>query len=133
MDSTDVSGAAAEAKCHKFRWPKEFKSNCNQFLFLHFSVFVQVENVRMIDRYNTKNPTVGTLYLTATHLIFVEPDSNKETWVSGPLAPLMTSSITSTKNAAIVARTLFRAQLEWQMFICLAPKTRKKNKTIQTV
>lgn len=36
----------------------------------------------MIDRYNTKNPTVGTLYLTATHLIFVEPDSNKETWVS---------------------------------------------------
>lgn len=37
----------------------------------------------MIDRYNTKNPTVGTLYLTATHLIFVEPDSNKETWVSG--------------------------------------------------
>jgi len=41
----------------------------------------------MIDRYNTKNPTVGTLYLTATHLIFVEPDSNKETWVSWP-APL---------------------------------------------
>lgn len=38
----------------------------------------------MIDRYNTKNPTVGTLYLTATHLIFVEPDSNKETWVSTP-------------------------------------------------
>ena len=36
----------------------------------------------MIDRYNSKNPTVGTLYLTATHLIFVEPDSNKETWVS---------------------------------------------------
>ncbi|XP_030375361.1 myotubularin-related protein 6 isoform X2 [Scaptodrosophila lebanonensis] len=41
----------------------------------------KVENVRMIDRYNTKNPTVGTLYLTATHLIFVEPDSNKETWI----------------------------------------------------
>ncbi|XP_022225117.2 myotubularin-related protein 6 isoform X2 [Drosophila obscura] len=41
----------------------------------------KVENVRMIDRYNTKNPTVGTLYLTATHLIFVEPESNKETWI----------------------------------------------------
>lgn len=41
----------------------------------------KVENVRMIDRYNAKNPTVGTLYLTATHLIFVEPDSNKETWI----------------------------------------------------
>uniref|UniRef100_A0A1B0AAZ5 Myotubularin phosphatase domain-containing protein n=1 Tax=Glossina pallidipes TaxID=7398 RepID=A0A1B0AAZ5_GLOPL len=40
----------------------------------------KVENVRMIDRYNTKNPILGTLYLTATHLIFVEPDTNKETW-----------------------------------------------------
>ncbi|XP_067631300.1 myotubularin-related protein 6 isoform X1 [Eurosta solidaginis] len=45
------------------------------------AVLHKVENVRMIDRYNTKNPTVGTLYLTATHLIFVEPDSNKETWI----------------------------------------------------
>lgn len=35
----------------------------------------------MIDRYNSKNPTVGVLYLTATHLIFVDPDANKETWV----------------------------------------------------
>ncbi|XP_055379652.1 myotubularin-related protein 6 isoform X2 [Condylostylus longicornis] len=41
----------------------------------------KVENVRMIDRYNTKNPTIGTLYITATHLIFVEPESNKETWI----------------------------------------------------
>jgi len=36
----------------------------------------------MIDRYNTKNPSIGTLYLTATHLIFVDPEANKETWVS---------------------------------------------------
>lgn len=41
----------------------------------------------MIDRYNTKNPSVGTLYLTATHLIFVDPDANKETWVSVKTAP----------------------------------------------
>lgn len=41
----------------------------------------KIENVRMIDRYNSKNPTVGVLYLTATHLIFVDPDANKETWV----------------------------------------------------
>ncbi|KAI8128627.1 Myotubularin-related protein 8 [Lucilia cuprina] len=49
--------------------------------FNDFLVLKKVENVRMIDRYNTKNPIVGTLYLTATHLIFVEPDSNKETWI----------------------------------------------------
>ena len=30
----------------------------------------------------SKNSTVGTLYLTATHLIFVDPEANKETWVS---------------------------------------------------
>lgn len=35
----------------------------------------------MIDRYNVKNPTIGTLYITATHIIFVDPETNKETWV----------------------------------------------------
>lgn len=43
---------------------------------------LQVENVRMLDRYNTRKPSIGTLYLTATHLIFVDPDGKKETWVS---------------------------------------------------
>lgn len=42
---------------------------------------LQVENVRMLDRYNTRKPSIGTLYLTATHLIFVDPDGKKETWV----------------------------------------------------
>ncbi|CRK92483.1 CLUMA_CG006044, isoform B [Clunio marinus] len=41
----------------------------------------KVENVRMIDRYNNKNSIVGTLYLTATHLIFVDPEANAETWI----------------------------------------------------
>ncbi|XP_049938411.1 myotubularin-related protein 6 isoform X1 [Schistocerca serialis cubense] len=41
----------------------------------------KVENVRMLDRYNTRKPSVGTLYLTATHLIFVDPDGKKETWI----------------------------------------------------
>lgn len=35
----------------------------------------------MIDRYNAKNPIIGTLYITATHIIFVDPETNKETWV----------------------------------------------------
>jgi myotubularin-related protein 6/7/8 len=39
-----------------------------------------VENVRMLDRF-CKTPSLGTLYLTATHLIFVDPDAKKETWV----------------------------------------------------
>ncbi|KAF5300008.1 hypothetical protein FQR65_LT09264 [Abscondita terminalis] len=34
----------------------------------------------MLDRYS-KIPSQGTLYLTATHLIFVDPDAKKETWI----------------------------------------------------
>ncbi|XP_021924449.1 myotubularin-related protein 8 isoform X2 [Zootermopsis nevadensis] len=41
----------------------------------------KVENVRMLDRYNARKPSIGTLYLTATHLIFVDPDGKKETWI----------------------------------------------------
>lgn len=41
----------------------------------------KVENVRMLDRFDSKLPSKGTLYLTATHLIFVDPEGKKETWV----------------------------------------------------
>lgn len=34
----------------------------------------------MLDRYS-KTPSQGTLYVTTTHLIFVDPDAKKETWV----------------------------------------------------
>ncbi|XP_078601978.1 phosphatidylinositol-3,5-bisphosphate 3-phosphatase MTMR6-like isoform X1 [Branchiostoma floridae x Branchiostoma japonicum] len=46
-----------------------------------FFMPVQVENVRLQDRFNTRKPAIGTLYLTATHLIFVDPNSKRETWV----------------------------------------------------
>nr|CAD7266644.1 unnamed protein product [Timema shepardi] len=41
----------------------------------------KIENVRMLDRYNAHKPSVGTLYPTATHLIFVDPDAKKETFI----------------------------------------------------
>lgn len=40
-----------------------------------------VENVRLIDRFNTRQQINGTLYLTSTHLIFVDPDGKRETWI----------------------------------------------------
>uniref|UniRef100_A0A5F8HJP3 MTMR6-9 GRAM domain-containing protein n=1 Tax=Monodelphis domestica TaxID=13616 RepID=A0A5F8HJP3_MONDO len=42
-----------------------------------------VENVRLMDRTSSKKPVLGTLYLTATHVIFVEnePETRKETWI----------------------------------------------------
>lgn len=48
---------------------------------------LQVEQVRLLDRFSNKS-THGTLYLTATHLIFVESSSSntpagaQEIWVS---------------------------------------------------
>ncbi|OXB83870.1 UNVERIFIED_CONTAM: hypothetical protein H355_003082 [Colinus virginianus] len=46
-------------------------------------VVKEVENVRLVDRLSSRKASVGTLYLTATHVIFVENSSEtrKETWV----------------------------------------------------
>ncbi|XP_069066645.1 myotubularin-related protein 8 isoform X2 [Pleurodeles waltl] len=43
----------------------------------------KVENVKLLDRYNSKKPATGTLYLTATHLIYVDASAEvrKETWI----------------------------------------------------
>lgn len=45
--------------------------------------FLQVENVRLLDRVSPRRSRVGTLYLTATHTIFVENEAGvrNETWV----------------------------------------------------
>ncbi|KAM4819097.1 phosphatidylinositol-3,5-bisphosphate 3-phosphatase MTMR8 isoform 2-T2 [Thomomys bottae] len=46
----------------------------------------KVENVKLLDRYEGKKPVNGILYLTATHLIYVEEGScaafRKETWIA---------------------------------------------------
>ncbi|KAH9526993.1 complexed with cef1p [Dermatophagoides farinae] len=43
----------------------------------------KVENVRFLYRYPTvsNSSSTGTLYLTATHLIFVDPGLQRETWI----------------------------------------------------
>ncbi|XP_067903498.1 myotubularin-related protein 8 [Heterodontus francisci] len=43
----------------------------------------KVEQVKLLDRFTSKKPAVGTLYLTATHLIYVESSSEvrRETWI----------------------------------------------------
>ncbi|XP_077332108.1 phosphatidylinositol-3,5-bisphosphate 3-phosphatase MTMR8 isoform X2 [Lithobates pipiens] len=44
----------------------------------------KVENVKLLDRYTNKRPANGTLYLTATHLIYVDATAGvrKETWIA---------------------------------------------------
>lgn len=41
----------------------------------------KVENVKLVDRLNYADPDVGTLYLTPTHVIFVDPKRKKEYWI----------------------------------------------------
>ncbi|KAM4708522.1 phosphatidylinositol-3-phosphate phosphatase MTMR7 isoform 1-T1 [Discoglossus pictus] len=43
----------------------------------------KVENVRLLDRISSRKAALGTLYLTATHVIFVEniSETRKETWI----------------------------------------------------
>ncbi|XP_054070403.1 myotubularin-related protein 8 isoform X2 [Rissa tridactyla] len=43
----------------------------------------KVENVKLLDRYTNRKAANGTLYLTATHLIYVEASAEvrKETWI----------------------------------------------------
>lgn len=50
----------------------------------------------MLDRYNNRKPSTGTLYLTATHLIFVDPDAKKETWVKTFISSVPQSHSTFT-------------------------------------
>ncbi|CAA9997503.1 unnamed protein product [Nesidiocoris tenuis] len=41
----------------------------------------RVDNVRMLDRYNSRNVCMGNLHVTSTHLCFVEHNNNKQTWI----------------------------------------------------
>ncbi|ESO88450.1 hypothetical protein LOTGIDRAFT_125960 [Lottia gigantea] len=46
-----------------------------------YIVYFQVENVKLLDRFNIRKPCTGTLYLTTTHLIFIDNDGKKECWI----------------------------------------------------
>lgn len=55
-----------------------------QMLCNYLGYIIQVENVRLVDRSSSRRTQVGTLYLTATHTIFVGKGSEdrNELWVS---------------------------------------------------
>ncbi|CAB3225360.1 unnamed protein product [Arctia plantaginis] len=44
-------------------------------------IFCTLENVQLLDKYNLRNPSKGTLYFATTHLIFVDHEMRKETWI----------------------------------------------------
>ncbi|XP_050307744.1 myotubularin-related protein 6 [Anthonomus grandis grandis] len=67
----------------------------------------KVENVRMLDRYS-KSSSQGTLYLTVTHLIFVDPEAKKETWVAHMhIASLEKLPLTTTGSPLLIRTKTF--------------------------
>uniref|UniRef100_A0A0P5Q1A2 phosphatidylinositol-3,5-bisphosphate 3-phosphatase n=1 Tax=Daphnia magna TaxID=35525 RepID=A0A0P5Q1A2_9CRUS len=79
-DKHDPQGAIGEQPFYQ-RIRSWLTNNPQTQTYQQSPVMTKIENVRMLDRYNNRKPSTGTLYLTATHLIFVDPDAKKETWV----------------------------------------------------
>ncbi|XP_073801692.1 myotubularin-related protein 7b isoform X6 [Danio rerio] len=65
----------------------------------------KVENVRMIDRRTPRKATVGTLYLSSTHTIFVEnSEARKETWVLHSLVSNVERLPTNPSGSPVIIR-----------------------------
>ncbi|XP_076001489.1 phosphatidylinositol-3-phosphate phosphatase MTMR7-like [Genypterus blacodes] len=82
----------------------------------------KVENVRLLDRSSgQKKPSVGTLYLSATHTIFVEnnPETRRETWVLHS----MVSSVDRLPTTPTGSQLILRCK-DFQVFQLLIPQER---------
>ncbi|XP_018591624.2 myotubularin-related protein 7b isoform X2 [Scleropages formosus] len=66
----------------------------------------KVEHVSLIDRASPRKPCVGTLYLTASHSIFVEHDAerHRETWVLHSLVCLVEKLPTTPAGCPLLLR-----------------------------
>ncbi|XP_067114254.1 myotubularin-related protein 7-like [Osmerus mordax] len=66
----------------------------------------KVENVRLVDRSAPRKAGVGTLYLSATHTIFVEnnPETRRETWVLHSMVASVERPPTTPTGSQLVIR-----------------------------
>ncbi|XP_047441806.1 myotubularin-related protein 7a [Mugil cephalus] len=64
----------------------------------------KVENVRLLDRVSPKRSRVGTLYLTATHSIFVENEAGvrNETWVLHSLVSSVEKQVATASGCPLL-------------------------------
>ncbi|XP_034716433.1 myotubularin-related protein 7-like isoform X2 [Etheostoma cragini] len=82
----------------------------------------KVENVRFLDRSSgQRKASIGTLYLSATHTIFVEnnPESRKETWVLHS----MVSSVERPPSIPAGSQLILRCK-DFRVFQILIPQER---------
>ncbi|UJR26200.1 hypothetical protein I4U23_007543 [Adineta vaga] len=66
---------------------------------------LQVENVRLTDRFNVRQQIIGTIYLTATHLIFIDPEGKRETWILHSLISSVDKLPTTQQGCPLRVRT----------------------------
>jgi hypothetical protein len=50
------------------------------FLTMEHIRTAKVENVKLLDKITPKSSPIGTLYLTTSHLIFIDEKEKKELW-----------------------------------------------------
>ncbi|XP_047515465.1 myotubularin-related protein 8 isoform X1 [Pieris napi] len=78
--------------------------------FEGFSVTEKLENVQLLDKYNLRNPSKGTLYFATTHLIFVDHEMRKETWILLPhISTVERLPITTTGSPLLVRTKTFQS------------------------
>ena len=59
----------------------------------------KVDGVKLLDRLNPRNSPTGTLYLTTSHLIFIESKAKKELWILHMLMTLIEKPLLTTSGS----------------------------------
>ncbi|CAF1610320.1 unnamed protein product [Adineta ricciae] len=81
--------------------------------FLSHEDYLKVENVLVIDRANNRQYVSGTIYLTATHLLFDDPENKRQTWILLPLISSADKLPTTQQGCPLRVRTKHFLSIEF--------------------
>ncbi|CAG9130462.1 unnamed protein product [Plutella xylostella] len=87
-----------------------------------------IENVQLLDKYNVRNPSKGTLHFATTHLIFVDHDKKKETWILLMHISSVERLAISTAGSPLLVRTK-----NFQSVLFVIPRERDCHEMFQTL
>ena len=78
----------------------ECLNNNNNLVMEHIRT-AKVENVKLLDKITPKSSPVGTLYLTTSHLIFIDEKEKKELWILHMLMQTIEKPILTTSGSQL--------------------------------
>jgi myotubularin-related protein 6/7/8 len=61
----------------------------------------KVENVKLLDKVTPKSSPIGTLYLTTSHLIFIDEKEKKELWILHMLMQTIKKPVLTTSGSQL--------------------------------